>query len=64
MTAGAGTGCSGAVRHAERVGWVMFIASAVLFTASGVRSHDPLAVAASLVFGVACVLFLLPRRDG
>lgn len=42
----------------------MFIASAVLFTASGVRSHDPLAVAASLVFGVACVLFLLPRRDG
>ncbi len=60
----AAEGCSEAVRHAERVGWGMFIVSAVLFGWSGARSGDLLVVAGSVVFGLACVLFLLPVRGG
>ncbi len=55
------------MHHADRVGWMMFLVSAVLFGWSGVRSGDPFVVAGSAVFGVACVLFLLPtsaRRAG
>lgn len=44
-------------RH--RLGWVLFLLSAGLFTAAGLRDGDPLVVAASLVFGAACVLFLV-----
>ena len=42
----------------------MFLVSAVLFGWSGARSGDLLVVAGSAVFGVACVLFLLPNRSG
>jgi len=44
----------------HRIGWMMFITSAVLFGISGVRSGDVPAVAGSVVFGVACVAFLKP----
>lgn len=40
----------------------MFLASAVLFAWSGARSGDWLVVSASVVFGVACALFLVPER--
>lgn len=46
----------------QRTGWVLFVVSAVLFAVAGVRSGDWLVVAASLVFGGACVLFLFPDR--
>lgn len=36
--------------------------SAVLFGWSGLSSGDPYVVAGSVVFGLACVLFLLPGR--
>jgi hypothetical protein len=45
----------------HRLGWMLFVASAVLFTWSGVRSGDWLVVAASVIFGAACILFLLER---
>jgi hypothetical protein len=35
-----------------------FIVSAVLFTWAGVRAGDGIVIAASIVFGLACVLFL------
>ncbi|MCB0962635.1 MAG: hypothetical protein KDA98_04920 [Acidimicrobiales bacterium] len=44
----------------HRIGWALFLASAVAFTAVGVRDGDLLVTAASVLFGVACVLFLLP----
>ena len=43
-------------RH--RLGWYLFLASAVLFTAAGIRDGDVVIVAASVVFGLACLLFL------
>ena len=47
------------MHRAHRLGWLLFIVSAVLFTWSGVRAGDALLVTASIVFGVACVLFLV-----
>jgi hypothetical protein len=52
------------MHHADRVGWMLFFVSAVLFGWSGVSSGDPYVVAGSAVFGAACVLFLLPSRAG
>ncbi|MDZ7676309.1 MAG: hypothetical protein U5K30_14725 [Acidimicrobiales bacterium] len=46
----------------HRAGWLLFLLSAALFTTVGVRDGDWLVVAASVVFGAACVLFLLPDR--
>ena len=37
--------------------------SAVLFTAAGVRDGDILVVGASVVFGLACLLFLMRERS-
>ncbi len=48
----------------HRMGWSLFIVSALLFTWAGVRARDWLVVAASVVFGLACVLFLVAADDG
>jgi len=48
----------------DRLGWLLFLISAVLFTAAGVRARDPLVIAGSVVFGVACLLFLTPATPG
>lgn len=42
----------------HRIGWLMFVASAVLFGISGVRSGDVPVMIGSAVFGVACLAFL------
>ncbi len=52
----------------DYLGWLLFLMSAVLFAVAGVRSEDPLVVAGSAVFGLACLLFLShaapsPRRS-
>jgi hypothetical protein len=48
----------------HRLGWVLFVVSAVLFTWSGLRAGDWLVVGASIVFGCACFLFLVtPPED-
>lgn len=45
----------------HRAGWLLFLLSAALFTAAGVRSGDGLVIAGSVVFGLACLLFLVSR---
>jgi hypothetical protein len=50
------------VPRLHRLGWILFLVSAVLFAVQGWQSGDWLVVAGSLVFGGACVLFLLPER--
>lgn len=47
----------------HRLGWSLFIVSAILFTWAGARSGDWIVVAASVVFGLACVLFLVATDD-
>ena len=41
-------------------GWILFILCAVFFIASGVRNGDMLSVIASLIFLIACFVFLIP----
>ena len=47
----------------HRIGWALFLASALVFVAVGLRDGDVLVTAASVLFGLACVLFLLPGDD-
>lgn len=51
------------MRRRDRLGWLLFLASAALFGAAGVRTADPFVVAGSAVFGGACLLFLSPNRS-
>lgn len=46
------------MRPMERRGWILFLVSAAVFTAAGVRDGDALVIGASLAFGLACVLVL------
>ena len=48
----------------ELWGWVLFLLCSVLFLAAAIRDGDVLIGVASVVFLVACVLFLLayPKR--
>jgi uncharacterized membrane protein YhhN len=48
-------------RRLDVWGWVLFLVCAVLFTAAGLRDGDVLITVGSLVFLVACVLFLVPH---
>ncbi len=50
------------MRRLHSFGWILFIVSAVLFAIAGARAGDWLVVGGSVVFGVACVLFLVPER--
>lgn len=47
------------MRRLPRIGWWLFLLSAVLFTIAGVIARDWWVVAGSVAFGVACVLFLV-----
>ncbi len=49
----------------HRLGWILFLVCAVLYTVAGLRDGDALIVIGSITFGVACVLFLVdPPETG
>ena len=54
----------------ELAGWILFVLSAGFFTLSSVKAGDPAAIAGSLLFLVACLVFMRPlisslaRRNG
>lgn len=60
MTRPTPTRAGTAVRDPEFWGWVLFLLCAVAFTAAGLRDGDVLLTAGSLLFLIACVLFLIP----
>ena len=41
-------------------GWILFIICAVLFILSGVKNHDPLMLIGSVIFFIACLVFIVP----
>ena len=45
---------------AQLWGWVLFAICAVLYTLSGVRAQDILTIAASIIFLLGCVVFMIP----
>lgn len=46
----------------QQIGWWLFLASAVCFLVAGIVVADPWVIAGSVVFGVACVFFLVDGR--
>ncbi len=41
-------------------GWILFIICAAFFIASSIKNRDFLSLAASLIFLIACVFFIIP----
>jgi len=41
-------------------GWVLFIICALLFIASSWSNHDTLTLIGSIIFLIACIVFLIP----
>lgn len=41
-------------------GWILFIACALLFIAASIVGREPLVLAGSLVFLLACLFFIVP----
>ncbi len=41
-------------------GWILFVLSAVFFTLASLRSGDLVTLTGSLLFLLACVLFIVP----
>ncbi len=52
------------MRRFDLWGWVLFLLSAIAFTAAAIRDGDALMAVASLCFLAACVLFLVPYVRG
>jgi glucan phosphoethanolaminetransferase (alkaline phosphatase superfamily) len=44
----------------QLLGWILFVICAVLFILSGIRFGDVLMITASVIFLLACVVFLVP----
>jgi hypothetical protein len=47
--------------HLHRLGWILFLVCAGMYTWAGIRDGDPLITIGSVTFGAACVLFLVER---
>ena len=41
-------------------GWILFLLCAGFFIASSLLSHDILSLAGSIIFLIACVIFIIP----
>ena len=41
-------------------GWVLFVVCAGFFIASAIRSHDAFYLVGTIIFLVACVVFIIP----
>lgn len=44
-------------------GWILFIVCALLFIAASIINREPLVLAGSIVFLLACIFFLIPLID-
>jgi len=47
----------------QLVGWMLFILCALFYLFSSLKNRDVMAVAGSLAFLVACLVFLVPVAD-
>jgi predicted membrane channel-forming protein YqfA (hemolysin III family) len=41
-------------------GWILFIICAIFFIASSLKNHDTLTFIGSVIFLIACIVFLVP----
>ena len=60
MTDGNRNGPDNLERRVHLAGWVLFIVCALFFMAAALKNHDTLTLIGSLIFLIACVVFLVP----
>ena len=44
----------------QLAGWILFIICAIFFIASSLKNHDILTLIGSVIFLIACIVFLIP----
>ena len=44
----------------QLLGWVLFIFCAIFFILSSLKNHDILTFIGSVIFLIACIIFLIP----
>ena len=44
----------------ELAGWILFIICAIFFFSSSLKNHDMLTFIGSIIFLIACIVFLIP----
>jgi len=44
----------------QLVGWIVFIVCAIFFIAASLKNHDMLTFIGSVIFLIACIVFLIP----
>ena len=44
----------------ELWGWILFILCACFFIASGIKNNDTLTLLGSIIFLIACLVFIIP----
>ena len=44
----------------QLAGWILFIICAIFFVASSLKNQDILTFIASVIFLIACIVFLIP----
>lgn len=47
----------------QLLGWILFVVCAICFIASSVKNHDFYTFFGSVVFLMACVIFLIPLAE-
>ena len=47
-------------RRVHLAGWILFIVCSLFFMAAALKNHDMLTFLGSIVFMIACVVFILP----
>jgi len=50
----------GLERKYQLAGWLLFILCAIFFIASSLKNQDMLAFVGSVIFLIACIVFLIP----
>jgi hypothetical protein len=50
-------------RFYHLLGWGLFVVCSVFFIASGIKNKDVLTITGSIIFLVACLVFLIPLRN-
>ena len=44
----------------QLIGWIVFIVCAIFFIAASLKNHDTLTCIGSVIFFIACIVFLIP----
>jgi predicted membrane channel-forming protein YqfA (hemolysin III family) len=44
----------------QLLGWILFVVCAIFFIASSLKNEDTLTLIGSVVFLIACIVFLMP----